>query len=232
MITLRPAASRGFEERDWLRSYPSFSFAGFHDPDYMNFRALRVINEDYIAPGRGFDTHPHRDMEIITYVLEGAVSHRDTLGSEGITRAGEAQAMTAGRGIRHSEFNPADDTPLHLLQIWIVPNRTGLQPGYRQRAFSAIEKEGRLCLVVSVDGRRDSLAINQDVDLYASLLKTGQSVEHVLAPGRFGWLQVASGALRLNEVALGAGDGAAISDERRLEIAAESDAEFLLFDLN
>ncbi len=197
----------------------------------MGFRSLRVINEDWVAPGNGFGLHPHNDMEILCYVLEGALEHKDTLGTVGAIRPGDVYRMSAGTGIAHSEYNPSDSEPVHLLQIWILPDRAGLPPSYEQRRFPVEEKRGRLRLVGAPDGRDGAVILHQDVELYASVLDAGQRVTHALRPGRGVWLQVARGVVTLNGQALTAGDGAAVSDEPALEIAAAESAEFLLFDL-
>lgn len=233
MITLRRSADRGMAVLDWLQSRHSFSFADYHDPDHMGFGDLRVINEDNIAPSGGFDTHGHQDMEIISYVLEGALAHRDTLGNELTIGTGEVQRMSAGTGIRHSEFNASNETPVHFFQIWIIPERTGIEPGYEQQMFADSDKRGGLRLIVSPDGRDGSLHIHQDVALYASVLGNGETVSHSLAAGRRAWVQVARGAVTVNGEALSAGDGAAITDESSVEVAATGDAdtEFILFDL-
>ena len=232
MITRRPSAERGTHHRDWLESRFSFSFADFHDPEFTGFRSLRVINDDIFAPGGGFATHPHRDMEIVTYVLDGAVEHKDSLGSVGVIEAGDVQRMTAGTGIRHSEYNHSRSRQLRLLQIWILPDTEGLEPEYEQSSFAVAAKRGRLRLIVSADGRDGSLKIHQDVDLYASVLEPGEAVGHELAPGRHAWLQVARGAIDVNGQRLQEGDGAAVIDEARLEIEGHANAEFLLFDLD
>ncbi len=229
MITRRPAGERGHARFDWLDSRHSFSFGHYYDHAHMGFGPLRVINEDVVAPGTGFDTHPHRDMEILTYVLDGALEHKDSIGTGAVIRPGEVQRMTAGTGIRHSEFNPSSDAPVHLLQIWIMPERNGLAPGYEQRAFPL--DDGRLHLVASRDGRDGALTIHQDVDLYAGRLTAGERVKRELRDGRLGWLQVTSGAVTLNGVAMAAGDGAAIRREPDLVIRADVDAEMLLFDM-
>lgn len=231
MITVRKSAERGHFDHGWLDTYHTFSFADYHDPDHLHFRSLRVINEDRVAPGGGFGTHPHRDMEIITYLLSGALEHRDSMGNGEVLRTGEVQRMTAGTGILHSEFNPSSIEPVHLLQIWIMPDKKRLEPSYEQRAYPPETLRGRLRLVASPDGRDESVLIHQDALLYASILESGEKLQHSLQPGRFGWLQVARGELELNGTALQAGDGAAIGDETSLEIAASAPAEFLLFDL-
>lgn len=231
MLLLRPAHERGHARHGWLESYHTFSFANYADPRYMGFRHLRVINEDRVAPGKGFPTHPHRDMEIISYVLDGALEHKDSLGTGSIIRPGEVQRMSAGTGVTHSEFNHSHSELVHLLQIWILPERTGLPPSYEQRAFSDEEKRGALRLVASRDGRNGSVTIHQDVDLYAVLLNAGELVSHHLVPGRHAWVQVARGAVTLNDAMLRTGDGAAISAEARLVIQGTETAEVLLFDL-
>jgi len=227
MIRLRRSNERGHFDHGWLNTYHTFSFADYYDPAQMGFRSLRVINEDRVQPGEGFGTHPHRDMEIITYVLSGALAHKDNAGGEGVLRPGEVQHMTAGSGIRHSEFNASQTEPVHFLQIWILPEKNGLKPGYEQRRFDI---DG-LRLVASHDGRKDSLRIHQDADLYAARPNAGQTVTHALAPNRHAWLQVVRGTVTLNGSELSAGDGAAISDEQRLDIRAIEPAELLLFDL-
>lgn len=231
MIKIRNSDDRGRYRLDWLDSRLSFSFADFHDPDYMGFRALRVINDDLFAPGQGFSTHPHQDMEIVTYVIDGAVEHKDSVGSAGIIAAGDVQRMSAGTGIRHSEYNPSDKVPLRLLQIWILPDREGLAPGYEQQTFRRQDKSNALKLLVSPDGRDGSLTIHQDVELYASILEPGETLTHALKPGRHAWLQVASGSISANGQTLAKGDGAAVSGEAQLNLTATSTAEFLLFDL-
>ncbi|WP_119458253.1 pirin family protein [Rhodospirillaceae bacterium SYSU D60014] len=231
MIAVRKADERGVANFGWLNSRHSFSFGHYHDPAHMGFRSLRVINEDRVVPGAGFDTHGHRDMEIISYVLDGALAHKDSLGTGSTIRPGEVQRMSAGTGIRHSEFNASKTEPVHFLQIWILPERDSLDPGYEQREFPLAEKKGRLRLVASRDGRDGSVTMHQDADLYASVLAAGETVTHRLAPGRHGWLQVARGTVTLNGESLAQGDGAAISDLRDLAIAAQEDSEVLLFDL-
>ena len=230
-ITLRPAAARGHANHGWLDSRHTFSFADYFDPRQMGFRSLRVINEDWVAPQTGFDTHPHRDMEILTYVIEGAVEHKDSTGGQGITGRGEIQAMSAGTGIRHSEMNPLADETLHLLQIWILPEAKGITPGYRQTAIGDQTRRDRLRLIASRDGRDGSLVMHQDVAIYSSLLSPGQHLAHSLAAGRGAWVQVVSGALTVNGQALGSGDGAALEDVAEITLTATEDAEFLLFDL-
>ncbi|HEY3176702.1 MAG TPA: pirin family protein [Candidatus Polarisedimenticolia bacterium] len=235
MITIRPAGERGRTSLGWLDSRHTFSFGEYFDREQMGFSVLRVINEDWIKPGKGFGTHPHRDMEIITHVMEGALQHKDSMGTGSIIRPGDAQRMSAGTGVTHSEFNASRTDGVHLLQIWILPDRGGRTPGYQQRSFPSESKRGRLCLVASRDARKGSLSINQDVDLFISLLAPGQSVTRELRPGRSAWVQVTSGSLSVQgegEAAhLKAGDGAAVSKEERVTIRGEESAEVLLFDL-
>jgi redox-sensitive bicupin YhaK (pirin superfamily) len=232
MITVRPGHDRGRTHLDWLDSRHTFSFGDYHDPNHVSFRSLRVLNEDWIAPGSGFGMHPHRDMEIVTVVLQGALRHRDSLGTGSTIRPGEVQRMTAGTGILHSELNPSATEPVHLLQIWMLPERRGLEPGYEQRRFGEDEAKGRLRLVASRDGRDGAVTVHQEVDLYLGRLETGERLAHRLKPGRHAWVQVARGALTLNRQTLLAGDGAAVSDESVLELRAnEGPAEALLFDL-
>ncbi|HEX2679599.1 MAG TPA: pirin family protein [Polyangiales bacterium] len=231
MITLRKAEARGHAEHGWLDSYHTFSFADYHDPKHMGFRGLRVINEDRVQPGRGFGTHPHRDMEIISYVLEGAISHRDSMGTGSVIRPGDVQRMSAGTGVTHSEQNASQSEPVHFLQIWLVPSARGLAPGYAQKTFTDEEKRGRLRLVASPDARDASIAVNTDASLYAGTFSAGERAEHVLAPQRHAWVQVARGALRVNGRDVKAGDGVAISDEPSVVIEGTSGGEALLFDL-
>ncbi len=229
MLAIRPAAERGHTRIDWLDSRHSFSFAEYHDPRHMGFRALRVINEDRVAPGAGFPTHAHRDMEIVTYVLDGALEHKDSLGTGSVIRPGEVQRMSAGTGIRHSEFNHSKTAPVHFLQIWIMPERQGLPAGYEQKGFA--REPGVLRLVGSRDGRHGSVTIHQDAELHAGALRRGDRVEHALGDGRHAWVQVARGAVSLNGQGLRQGDGAAVSGERLIAITATEDAEIVLFDL-
>lgn len=231
MITLRPVSERGQADYGWLKANYSFSFANYYDPSHMGFRALRVINEDYVSPNAGFPTHSHNDMEILTYVLEGAIEHRDSLGSGEVLRPGEVQYMSAGTGVRHSEFNPSKEEGLHLLQVWLLPNQEGLKPAYAQKPFPIQEQKNRLHLVASADGREGSIQVHTDAELYASALEKGAAIEHTLQKGKYAWLQVARGGLKLNGTSLQQGDGAAVSDESKLKIEASEDAEFLLFDL-
>ncbi|QCO03857.1 pirin family protein [Azospirillum argentinense] len=231
MITIRNRDERGAVNMGWLNSKHSFSFGHYYDPAHMGFRALRVINDDRVIPGAGFPTHGHADMEIVSYVLDGALEHKDTLGTSSVIRPGDVQRMSAGSGIRHSEYNASKKDPVHFLQIWILPNEEGMVPGYEQKAFEREEKQGRLRLVGSQDGRDGSVVIHQDVDLYATLLDEGDSVTHELRPGRHAWVQVARGQVRLNGAVLKEGDGAAISKEESLTLDGVVSAEVLLFDL-
>lgn len=231
MITLRPAGQRGHADHGWLDTFHTFSFAGYHDPAHMGFRDLRVINEDRVAGGTGFGTHPHRDMEIVTYLLDGALEHRDSMGSTSILRPGDVQHMSAGTGVTHSEINASSSEAVHLLQIWIVPERRGLTPEYQERAFSVQERTNQLRPIVAPDRREGALPIHQDAIIYASILDRRASVAHQPGPGRHGWLQVARGAVTLNGVNLAAGDGAAIAAEPHLSITALEPSEILLFDL-
>jgi redox-sensitive bicupin YhaK (pirin superfamily) len=231
MITLRKASERGHFDFGWLDTNHSFSFGEYFDPAHVGFRSLRVINEDRVAPGGGFPTHGHRDMEILTYVLEGAIEHKDSLGTGSVIRPGDAQRMSAGSGVRHSEFNASRAEPAHFLQIWIVPEREGATPGYEQKRFDEADKRDRLRLIASRDARDGSIAIHQDADVYAGNLSAGKRVQHELARDRGAWLQVARGAVKANGRSLAAGDGAAIEDEPLIAIEATQDAEILLFDL-
>ncbi|MCC3447795.1 MULTISPECIES: pirin family protein [unclassified Microcoleus] len=231
MIAVRKSEARGHANHGWLDSYHTFSFANYYDRNYMNFRSLRVINEDVVNPGKGFGTHGHSDMEIITYVLEGALEHKDSLGTGAVIKPGEVQRMSAGTGIQHSEFNPSQTDPVHLLQIWLLPDTNGLEPSYEQRDFPVVERRGKLRLVAARDARDGAVKVHQDVDLYAAVLDKNSRVSHVLQPNRHAWIQVARGAVLLNGLTLEKGDGAAVSDEAELVIEATEDAEFLLFDL-
>lgn len=231
MLQVRRARERGHADHGWLNTYHTFSFADYHDPDWMGFRSLRVLNDDRVAGGTGFGMHPHRDMEILTYVLSGALQHRDSMGTGSIVRAGELQYMSAGTGILHSEFNPDPAEPVHLYQIWIVPDRRGLPPSYAQKAFAASEKHGRWRLVASPDGGDESLKIHQDARMYLAELPEGGSVEHVLAKDRHAWLQVLRGRVTFAGHTLDAGDGVAVRDEAALQLKAEQEAEVMLFDL-
>jgi redox-sensitive bicupin YhaK (pirin superfamily) len=231
MITIRRSEERGGGDFGWLKSQFTFSFDQYTDPRSMGFRSLRVINEDWVQGGHGFPMHPHRDMEIITYVLEGALEHKDSMGNGSIIHPGDGQRMSAGTGVRHSEANSSKTDPAHLLQIWILPDRKGHEPGYEQKAFPEAEKRGKLRLIASPDGKDGSVTIHQDAKLYASLLKPGQEVKHELGEGRYAWLQVAKGAVELNGQSLKQGDGAAVSKEEKLVVKGAQDAEVLLFDL-
>jgi redox-sensitive bicupin YhaK (pirin superfamily) len=232
MITVRHQDERGQARLGWLDSRHSFSFGDYFDPHHSGFRALRVINEDRVAPGRGFEAHSHRDMEIISYVLEGALEHKDSLGTGAVIRPGDVQRMSAGTGITHSEFNPSADAPVHFLQIWIIPAERGLRPSYEQTHFSGADRRDRLKLVGAPDGRDGAVTIHQDANLYVALLGGGRSVEHAFAEDRFGWIQVARGAVSANGIELSEGDGAAIRGETAITITGEGEAEVLLFDLS
>jgi len=232
MIRVRKAAERGSTRIDWLDSRHSFSFGDYYDPANMGFRALRVMNDDWIAPGGGFGAHPHRDMEIVTYVLDGALQHRDSLGTGSVISPGELQRMTAGTGIVHSEFNASQTAPVHLYQIWLLPERKGLTPGYEQKKFPAAEQAGRLRVVASRDGRDGSLTIRQDATLSLATLEAGQTVTATLAPGRSAWVQALRGSVTVNGAPLTEGDGAAVSGETELAITGTGPAEVMVFDLN
>lgn len=231
MLGIRQAADRGVANFGWLDSRHTFSFGHYYDPRHMGFGPLRVINEDRVQPGRGFDTHGHSDMEIISYVLDGALEHRDSLGNGSIIRPGDVQRMTAGTGVRHSEFNASQSEPVHFLQIWILPGRAGLEPGYEQKHFSQAEKRGVLRLVGSRDGRDGSVTIHQDVDLYATRLAPGEQLAHRLAPGRKAWVQLARGSAEINGIAMQAGDGVAFADDAMISLRGLADTEILLFDM-
>ncbi len=231
MITLRKAEDRGRFDFGWLNTSHTFSFGQYYDPNHIGFRDLLVINQDRVIPGAGFGTHGHRDMEIITYVLEGALEHKDSLGTGAVIYPGEVQRMSAGTGIRHSEFNHSKTAPVHFLQIWILPEKEGLPPSYEQRNFPLEEKRGKLRLVAARDGRSGAVTVHQDVELYASVLETGDRVSHHLQRDRHAWVQVIRGTITLNGLPLAAGDGAAISDEDKVDVQANTAAEILLFDL-
>jgi redox-sensitive bicupin YhaK (pirin superfamily) len=231
MITVRKSKDRGVGRHGWLTSHHTFSFANYYDPRNMGFRDLRVINEDTVAPGRGFGAHQHDNMEIISIVMEGALAHRDSTGGDGVLRRGEVQRMSAGSGVTHSEFNGSDSEPVHFFQIWIMPSKDGIAPGYEQKLFPEDERRGRLRLLVSPEAEDGALKIHQDARLYSAILDAGQSVEHTLAAGRGAWIQVARGTATVNGTAIAAGDGVAIEDETSLVIATEEGAEILLFDL-
>jgi redox-sensitive bicupin YhaK (pirin superfamily) len=237
MIAVRPAAERGHANHGWLDSHHTFSFADYHDPRHMGFRNLRVINDDRVAPGQGFGTHPHSDMEIVSYVLEGALQHRDSMGTGSTIVPGDVQRMSAGSGVRHSEFNASKSDPVHFLQIWLLPGQKGIAPGYEQKAFPAAEKRGRFRVVASPDGREGSVTVHTDALLYAGLFQGGhdgaaaEKAELPLAKARNAWVQVARGKARVNGHAVGEGDGVAISDEPSVVVEGVEDAEVLVFDL-
>lgn len=230
-IVVRPADERGRADFGWLDSRHSFSFGDYYDPAHMGFRTLRVINEDRVAPAAGFPTHPHRDMEIVTWVIDGALEHRDSMGNGSVIRPGDVQRMSAGTGVTHSEYNAAKDRPVHFLQIWILPERRGLTPGYEQKTFPREGRTGRLALIASRDGREGSVTVHQDAEIHAGLLAAGQRAVHELRAGRGAWIQTIAGRLACGGVELAAGDGAAFEGIPRIELAAASDADFLLFDL-
>lgn len=231
MITLRRAHERGHANHGWLDTYHTFSFASYRDPAHVHFRALRVMNEDVVQPGQGFGTHPHDNMEIVTYVLSGALEHRDSMGNGEVLRPGEFQRMSAGTGITHSEFNPSADEPVHLYQVWLFPERKGIEPSYEQKRFDEAERRNRLRLVAARDGEDGALAIHADARIYLATLDRGRSVRPAIAPGRHAWLQVLRGGVALNGQAMSSGDGAAVSGEASLTIEAADDAEVMLFDL-
>jgi redox-sensitive bicupin YhaK (pirin superfamily) len=231
VIRIRRSDERGLARHGWLESRFTFSFAEYRDPRQMGFRALRVINEDRVQPGQGFGTHAHRDMEILTWVLEGALEHADSLGTRSQIRPGELQRMTAGTGVTHSEYNASREELVHFLQIWILPERADLEPGYQQRAFPREQRQDRLQLAASRDGRDGSVLVHQDAELYLAELAPGQRLAHRLGPGRHAWVQVARGSLRLDGQPLAAGDGAAVSDQHQLELEGSTAGELLLFDL-
>ena len=231
MIAVRRAGERGHFDHGWLDTYHTFSFADYYDERHMGFRDLRVVNEDRVAPGHGFPTHSHRDMEILSWVLEGELEHRDSMGNGSVIRPGELQRMTAGTGVRHSERNPSPSEGLHFLQIWILPERSGLAPGYEQKAFPAAERLDKLREIASPDARAGSLTIHQDVRVFVASWSGEERVDHALAPDRHAWVQVARGSLEVNGRPLEAGDGAAISGEKRVELAGTKGAEALVFDL-
>jgi redox-sensitive bicupin YhaK (pirin superfamily) len=231
MITLRPSAERLHTRLDWLDSRHTFSFGEHHDARFMGFRALRVINEDRVAPGQGFGTHPHRDMEIVTYVLEGVLEHQDSLGTGATIKPGDVQRMTAGTGVLHSEFNGSKTESVHFIQIWVHPDHKRLPPGYEQRSFPEADRDGQLRLIASPEGRDGSVTIHQDVNISAGLLKRGDAVAYGLKPEREAWVQIARGALTLNGVAMSAGDGAGVTEEPVLAFKSTERAEVLLFDL-
>ncbi|TMC29502.1 MAG: pirin family protein [Chloroflexi bacterium] len=231
MITVLPSSERFHTEAGWLDSHHSFSFADHYDPERLGFRALRVINDDRVQPARGFGSHSHRDMEIITYVLSGELAHKDSMGNGSIIRPGEVQRMSAGTGVVHSEMNPSRTEPVHFLQIWVVPDRSGHEPGYEQKLFPDAERRGKLRVVASPDGRDGSVTIHQDALVHASLLERGERVSYSLPSTRHAWVHVARGTVDVNGQSLREGDGAAISDEDRLDLTARESSEVLLFDL-
>jgi redox-sensitive bicupin YhaK (pirin superfamily) len=231
MITLRKANDRGHFHHGWLDTYHTFSFGDYRDPAHVQFRALRVMNEDRVAAGQGFPMHGHRDMEIVTYVLHGALEHRDSLGNGSVLRPGELQRMTAGTGIRHSEFNPSPKETVHLYQIWLLPQRPGLAPGYEQKPFAPAGRRNAWQLVASPDAADGSLAIHQDARIYLATVESGKELEYRLAPTRHAWLQTLRGEATVNGLAVGAGDGLAVSNEERLSLHADDESEFMVFDL-
>jgi hypothetical protein len=231
MITIRKAEARGHANYGWLDTYHTFSFANYYDPKHMGFQALRVINEDRVSPGAGFGTHGHRDMEIITYVLEGALEHKDSIGNGSVIQPGDIQRMSAGTGILHSEFNHSQTESVRLLQIWLLPEVRGIAPSYEQHNFGIAKTPGKLRLVAARDGRDGALTVHQDVDLYAAILQKGDRIAHLLNPNRHAWVQVARGSINLNGLPLTQGDGAAMSAETEVTLEATTDAEILLFDL-
>jgi quercetin 2,3-dioxygenase len=232
MLTIRPAQDRGIANFGWLDSRHTFSFGEYHDPNHMGFADLRVINEDKVAPEKGFPTHGHRDMEIVTYVLEGALEHKDSIGTGSVIRPGDVQRMSAGTGIQHSEYNASNSEPVHLLQIWILPEQKGIEPSYEQKNFAVAEKQGKLKLVGSRNGRDGSITIHQDIDLFACTLSEGDSVSYTFTPNRVGWVQVAQGEVQLNDQTLSAGDGVAIAQESLITLqGVAQNAEVLLFDM-
>jgi hypothetical protein len=231
MFTLRPAGERGHADHGWLDSRHTFSFADYYDPDHMGFRALRVINEDRVAPGRGFGTHGHREMEIVSYVLDGALAHKDSTGTGSVIRPGDVQRMSAGTGVTHSEMNASRSEPVHFLQIWLLPNVRGIAPGYEQKTFATAAEHGRLHVIASPEGRDGSVTIHSDAVIHAGVFGAGESTERPLASGRHAWIQVARGSARVNGRPMSAGDGAAVSNEPSVRIEGVDGAELLVFDL-
>jgi quercetin 2,3-dioxygenase len=231
MHTIRRAAERGHANHGWLDSYHSFSFADYYDPDHMGFASLRVINDDTVAPAQGFGTHGHRDMEIITYILDGALEHKDSMGNGSVIRPGDVQRMSAGTGVQHSEFNPSKTEPVHFLQIWIQPDQRGARPGYEEKHFDADSKRGRLRLVASKDGREGSVSLNQDANLYAAVLDGPQRIEHSVAAGRHGYVHVARGSVTVNGEKLNGGDAMKLDGGSKVALESAAQAEILLFDL-
>ncbi len=231
MITLRRASDRGHAEHGWLKSYHTFSFAGYHDPEHMGFRDLRVINEDLVQPGKGFGTHSHRDMEIVTYVLDGVLEHKDSMGNGSLIRPGEVQRMTAGTGVTHSEYNHSQEEIVHFFQIWIVPEREGLEPSYEQTVFPESERLNSLRLIASRDGNEGSVTVHQDVEIYSSILEPGKGISYRLRTDRHAWVQVARGSVAVRGESLEQGDAAASSSEELVEVRAAAASEIILFDL-
>jgi quercetin 2,3-dioxygenase len=231
MMKIRRANERGHAEHGWLNTYHTFSFAEYYDPQWMGYRSLRVINDDFVAPGMGFGTHPHRDMEIITYILSGALAHKDSMGNGRVIQTGDVQYMAAGTGVQHSEFNPSKDEAVHLLQVWIQPDQKAVKPAYAEKSFKDAAS-GRLHLVTSKSGREGSIPIHQDADLWLAKLNAGENVTHNLGAGRHAWLHVAEGEVSLNGKTLAAGDAAAINEEGALKLSATTPSQVLLFDLN
>ncbi len=231
MINVRKALDRGYADHGWLKTYHTFSFSTYYDQRHMKFRSLRVMNEDVVAPGQGFGTHPHNDMEIVTYVLQGALEHKDSMGNGEALRPGEFQRMSAGSGITHSEFNPSSTEPVHLYQIWLLPERKGLEPSYEQKRFPEAERHNKLQLVASPNADAGSLLIHTDAAIYLSQMDLGKEIEHELVAGRHAWLQVLRGSVLLNGMELNTSDGAAVSEETALKIFATTNAEIMLFDL-
>ncbi len=231
MLMHRKSEDRGQFNHGWLKTAHTFSFGDYHDQQFMGFRALRVINEDHVAVSEGFPFHGHKNMEIMTYILSGELEHKDSMGNGEVIRPGDMQYMSAGTGVTHSEFNPSKNSPVHLLQIWVLPEKAGLEPTYGQKHFSKEERQDRLRLVASKDGRDGSLTVRQDLSLYASLLSTGKTLQHEMKAERFGWIQLAKGKLRINGTELKEGDGLGIAKETLLKIEAQTESEFLFFDL-
>ena len=229
-IVVRRSEERGHANHGWLDTHHTFSFAGYYDPRHVGFRSLLVLNEDRVSPGKGFGTHPHADMEILSYVVEGALEHQDSMGTRAVMKAGDVQRISAGRGVRHSEYNASKTDPVHFLQIWIEPDTEGVAPEYAEKSFGGIAP-GSLNLIASRGGRNDSISIHQDADVYVAKLPEGRSIDHAFAASRSGWVQVIEGELRVNGETLRAGDGASLSDTRQLELTAARDAHFLFFDL-
>jgi quercetin 2,3-dioxygenase len=231
MLTVRKATDRGHADHGWLDSHHTFSFANYYDPEHMGFRSLRVINDDRVTGGQGFGAHPHRDMEIISYVLDGGLAHKDSMGTGAVIKPGEVQRMSAGTGVVHSEFNASKTDEVHFLQIWLLPAKNGIAPGYEQKAFSAAEKAGTLRLVASPDGRDGSVSIHTDANVYAGTFDQGQTAELAIAPERGAWVQVARGDVRVNGVELAEGDGLALEAERTVKVEGKTGGEILVFDL-